>query len=125
MRFQVHKIAAEYHFRIASELDMKISVGKNIDEKDAARVVAAQNYFYSAVNIIESVLAKNFERHSFNQENRLRLMIEHRDIFSDEILEIYEVVDRNLRNKVAYRGENGPKYKGIKLLAELLVKRFP
>ena len=125
MNENVHKGVAKAYFKVAEEYDQKFRKEINEEKRKVNRIVAAQNYFYSAINVIEAVFARELEQHSFNHENRLRLMIEHRDIFTDEILEIYEVVDRNLRNKVAYRGENGPKYKGIKLLAALLIKRFP
>ena len=38
------------------------------------------------------------------------------EIFSDEIFDLFKKVDRDERNKVAYRGENGQMYEDIKRL---------
>ena len=88
----------------------------------ALRVVAAQNYFYAAVNWIESIFAKNKE-HSFSQENRMSKILENRTLFDEEVISLYTEVERNQRNKVTYRGENGEKYENIKILATLLQRK--
>jgi len=122
MEEQIHFMTAKEHFIIAEDLDKKYVDEKNSDKKVAYRIVAAQNYFYSLINMIEAILAKNMEKHSFNHENRIRNLIEHRNLFTDEIVKLYEQVDRDFRNKVAYRGENGKKYESIKKLAKLLIE---
>ncbi len=120
MRARIHFIAAKHHFKIAEVLDKRCQNENNIDEKIALRTVAAQNYFYASINFIEYLFAEKLEQHSFNHENRMRKMLEHRSLFSEEIVELYELVDRDLRNKVAYRGENGKKYNAMRKLARLL-----
>src|SRR3989344_8934966 len=117
MEENIHLIAAKLHFEIAEGLDKEYNDKKNSDKKVSYRIVAAQNYFYSLINMVETILAKNLEKHSFNHENRIRNLIEHRNLFTDEIVKLYEQVDRDFRNKVAYRGENSKKYESIKKIA--------
>ena len=116
----IHKIAAQTHFSLAENTHFQYIAENDADKRVALRTVAAQNYFYAAVNAIEKILAEKIEQHSFNHENRMRKMVENSSLFSQEILTLYELVDRDLRNKVAYRGENGKKYEAVKRLATLL-----
>ncbi len=120
----IHTQAAKEHLAIAERLDAQNAEEKDTNKKIALRTVAAQNYFYSSVNAIESIFAKKLEQHSFNHENRMRKMVENPTLFSQEVLTLYELVDRDLRNKVAYKGENGQKYESVKKLAKLLVKEL-
>ncbi|MBS3122277.1 hypothetical protein J4434_05345 [Candidatus Woesearchaeota archaeon] len=122
MKFEVHKTSAEEYFKIAEEEDNKLNVEKDEVKKIAFRVVAAQNYFYSIVNLIEAAFAKKLAYHSFSHENRMNKLIETKPLFSNEIVRLYELVDRDQRNKVTYRGENGEKYKNIKRLAKMLME---
>ena len=124
MKFDVHKTAAEVYFMIAEEQDTLYTSEKDDTKKIALRIVAAQNYFYAAVNFIEAVFAKKLEKHSFNHENRMRTLLENRNLLSEDIIRLYELVDRDQRNKVTYRGENGEKYKNIKKLAQLLREQY-
>lgn len=121
MEEAVHREAAKLYFAVAEEQDKKFDEEKENNKKTAAMIVAAQNYFYSAVNVIEAVLCREKKEHSFSHENRSWKIKENRTVFSEEILELYEVVDRDVRNKVAYRGKNGALYKKIKKLAQLLM----
>jgi D-hexose-6-phosphate mutarotase len=116
----IHKIAAQTHFDIAEQVHAEYEAEQNNEKKIALRTVSAQNYFYAAVNAIEKILAEKLEQHSFNHENRMRKIVENQSLFSQEIIALYELVDRDLRNKVAYRGENGKKYEAVKRLATLL-----
>lgn len=120
----IHTQAAKEHFAIAERLDTQNTEEKDANKKIALRTVAAQNYFYASVNSIEAIFAKKLEQHSFNHENRMRKMVENISLFSQEILALYEIVDRDLRNKVAYKGENGQKYETVKKLAKLLVREI-
>ena len=120
MRFETHKAAAEEYLKIAEALDLQKNKENDDDRNTALRIVAAQNYFYAAVNCVEAVFAKKLSVHSFSHENRMNRMIENNKLFTKEILDLYELVDRDQRNKVTYRGENGEKYKNIKKLAILL-----
>ena len=124
MKLKVHLEAAKAHFKVAEEFDNKLNKETDTDLRVAWRVVASQNYFYSIINAIESVFTDKLEEHSFSHENRMRKLLENRSLFDQEIIELYEEVDRNLRNKVAYRGENGDKYKTIKKLANLLKEKW-
>ncbi len=120
MNGKIHYTAAKTHFDIAKEFDTKYFAEKDEETKIGLRTVAAQNYFYAAVNAIERMFAEKLEQHSFNHENRMRKLLENPTLFSKEIITLYELVDRDLRNKVAYRGENGKKYEAVKKLATLL-----
>ena len=51
---------------------------------------------------------------------RKRKLVENQKFFSDEIFNLFKKVDRDERNKVAYKGENGQMYGDIKKLAKLL-----
>ena len=121
MKAKIHSIAAKAHFMIAEDFDKQCLSEKDEEIKIGLRTVATQNYFYAAVNAIEYIFAEKLEQHSFNHENRLRKLLEHSSFFSQEILTLYELVDRDVRNKVAYRGENGKKYESVKRLASLVV----
>ena len=120
MNENVHKGVAKEHFKIAEDYDVKFRAEKDEEKKKINRIVAAQNYFYSAINAIEAVFAKELEQHSFNHENRYRKFVENQRLFSDEIFNLFKKVDREERNKVAYRGENGQMYEDIKKLGKLL-----
>jgi len=121
MNENVHKGVAKAYFKVAEEYDQKFRKEINEEKRKVNRIVAAQNYFYSAINVIEAVFARELEQHSFNHENRYRKVFENRNLFSDKIIGLFETVDRNERNKVAYKGENGKMYEHIKKLARLLI----
>jgi len=113
MRKEIHFIAAKEHFDIAKNYDKKMKEEKDENKKIALRTVASQNYFYAGINAIESILAGK-DVHSFNHENRNRNVAENIGLFDDELYRLYNEVDRDIRNKVAYRGLNGKKYEKVK-----------
>lgn len=121
MNENIHRGVAKAHFNIAEECDQKFRAVDDEEKKKINRIVAAQNYFYSAINAIEAVFARDLKQHSFNHENRYRKVFENRGLFSDEVVSLFETVDRDERNKVAYKGENGKMYENIKKLAKLLI----
>ncbi|MBI4453649.1 hypothetical protein HY636_03320 [Candidatus Woesearchaeota archaeon] len=122
MEQETHKRAAEIHYEIAVK-HHNLFISTISTEKKANMVVASQNYFYCIINFVEMIFAKTNE-HSFNHENRHRKIAEKSDLFSTQFKGLFEEVDRNLRNKVAYKGENGDKYAVIKELAELSMKEL-
>lgn len=121
MNGEIHKEAAKSHFGVAEEFDKKRESESDKDKKTAYMVVSAQNYFYCSINAIEYILFKEKKEHSFNHENRFRKVKEYSDIFPPEFVELYDKVDRDLRNKVAYRGENSQKFESMKKLANLAI----
>ena len=123
MEEKIHLWAAQFYFEIAEAKNQEYEKETDVDKRVALRVVAAQNYFYATVNWIESIFAKNKE-HSFNHENRMSKILENRPLFDEEVISLYTEVERNQRNKVTYRGENGPKYENIKRLAVLLNEKY-
>ncbi len=88
MEEKVHLLVAKLHFEIAEAKNSEYEQEKEQDKHTALRVVAAQNYFYSAINIIESIFAKQ-EEHSFNHENRMSKIHEKRNFFSEDIINLY------------------------------------
>jgi len=126
MNENVHRLAAERHFEMASKCDEDFNKEKAKDTKTALMVAAAQNFFYAATNAIEAVLARK-NLHSFNHEDRLNKMLENADLFDDNIIRSYmDLISfgESYRAKVAYRGENGEKYKKLKQIASLLLGMF-
>lgn len=121
MKFEIHLIAAKEHLEVGKSYDKKYAQEKDEDAKISFRTVAAQNFFYSAINAIECVFAKEKGEHSFNHENRYRKFMEHKSLFTEEVLTLFPIVDRNERNRVAYRGENGKRYENMKKLALKIV----
>lgn len=123
MEEKVHLWTAKLHFEIAEQKNKEYEVEKDQTKRTALRIVAAQNYFYAAINWIESFFARNKE-HSFSHENRMSRVYESRPYFGEDIVSLYQEVERDQRNKVTYRGENGPKYENIKELARLLREKY-
>ena len=113
MKREIHLTAAKEHFKIASDYDKKMVGEKDENKKIGLRTVASQNYFYAGINAIEAVLAGKGV-HSFSHESRNRNMAENPGLIDDELYRIYNEVDRDIRNKVAYRGLNGEMYKRMK-----------
>lgn len=119
---EIHKLVAQSHFEIAEEYNKKREAETDSNKKTAYMVVAAQNYFYCSINVIEYILFKEKKEHSFNHENRFRKVKEYFNLFTPEFSELYDKVDRDIRNKVAYRGENSEKFEMLKKLAHLAIK---
>lgn len=119
MKGEVHSYAAKFHFEVAEAYDKKFQEEIDTNKKTAYMVVAAQNYFYSAINAIEYKFFKEKGAHSFNHENRYRKIKEYVGLFSVELVKLYNLVDRDFRNKVAYKGENSEKYETVKRLANV------
>jgi len=116
MKTEIHTIAAKEHLKIAEEYDKKVQQEQDENRKIGLRIVASQNYFYAGINAIEANLsAKGI--HSFNHENRNRNMAENPQLFNQGLYELYNDIDRDIRNKVAYRGLNGKKYLRMKIFA--------
>ncbi len=120
MKKEIHITATKEHFKIAEEYDEKMTKEKDENKKIALRTVASQNYFYAGINAIEAIFAGK-DIHSFNHESRNRNMAENPDLFDDELYRLYNDVDRDIRNKVAYRGLNGRMYERVKLFADKAV----
>lgn len=119
MEETIHLLAAEDYYQIAEEKNTIYEQEKVAQKRIALRVVAAQNYFYASINFLEAVLA-TLKEHSYNHENRLSKVLERRLILGEEIVQLYFLIERDQRNKVTYRGENGEKYDNIRKLARLL-----
>lgn len=120
MKKEIHVTAAKEHFKVAEDYDKMMKEEKDMDKKVAFRTIASQNYFYAGTNAIEAIFAGK-DVHSFNHENRNRNMAENVALFDDELYRIYNDVERDIRNKVAYRGLNGKMYERVKMFAKKAV----
>ncbi len=116
MKKEVHIVAAKEHFKVAEDYNKRMKEEKEENKKIALRTVASQNYFYAGINAIEAILAGK-DIHSFNHESRNRGIAENPGLFDDELYRVYNEVDRDIRNKVAYRGLNGKMYERMKKFA--------
>ncbi|MDD4877555.1 MAG: hypothetical protein PHO02_00790 [Candidatus Nanoarchaeia archaeon] len=114
----IHLLVAKAHLGIAEEMHEKLKQEKDNDAKVAFRTAAAQNYFYAGISFMEAKLAES-NLHSYSHENRARLAVENASKFSKELRELFDLVDRNLRNAVAYRAQNGKKYEMLRKFAIL------
>lgn len=76
--------------------------------------VQVQNYFYSAINYIEAVLAKK-NIHSFSHEDRAHKIIES-DLSNEYFNKYQELV--TARNLAGYVGKNGGRLAKIREIAE-------
>jgi len=121
MQKEVHETAAKEHLKIAEEYDRKMQEEAEMNRKTGLRAVASQNYFYAGINAVEAVLAAK-QIHSFSHESRNRNMAENPGLFSSEIYGLYNEIERDIRNKVAYRGTNGKMYEKLKEFACLANK---
>ncbi len=119
MEEKIHLFAAQLYFEVAQQKDKEYEKEIEPNRRIALRIVAAQNYFYAIINAIEAILATK-EEHSFNHENRMSKIHEHRTLFSEEVIGLYTQIERDQRNKVTYRGQNGVMYENIKKLARVL-----
>ena len=117
MKKEIHITAAKEHFKVAEDYDKKMKEEKDEDKRVAFKTIASQNYFYAGINAIEAVFAGK-DVHSFNHENRNRNMAENVALFDNNLYRSYNDVERDVRNKVAYRGLNGKMYERVKMFAK-------
>ena len=88
------------------------------------RKVAAQNYFYSAIEAVESILQKaGVDLYSINNyQERLTIIKKNHNQFKNPtqlILKFEIMINYDYRRKVAYKGENGNKFILVKELATI------
>lgn len=117
MKREVHLTAAKEHLKIADDCNKKMQDERDENKKIGLRTAASQNYFYAGINAIEAVLAGK-GIHSFNHESRNRNMAENPQLFDEELYALYNEIDRDIRNKVAYKGLNGRRYEKMKEFAK-------
>lgn len=92
--------------------------------KKEYRKVAGQNYFYSAVEALESILKKSgIDLYSINShQERLTLVKKNSQQFKNPlplILKFEIMINYDYRRKVAYKSEDGNKFLLVKEFAEL------
>ncbi len=117
-------LASTTYFRFAQEAEESMNKEPDSLKKKEYRKVAAQNYFYSAMEAIESVLKKSgIDLYSINNhEDRLHLLKKNSSLFKDPInvvLKFEIMINYDYRRKVAYKGENGNRFIIVKEFAQL------
>ena len=117
-------LSSKTYFRFAQEAEESMNQEVDLAKKKEYRKVAAQNYFYSSMEAIESVLKKSgIDLYSINNhEERLHLVKKNSSLFKDPIniiLKFEIMINYDYRRKVAYKGENGNKFIIVKEFAQL------
>mgnify|MGYP001600586346 FL=1 len=97
---------------------------KEPEKQKEYRKVAAQNYFYSAMEAMEWKLRKaGIDLYTINSHTeRLSLVKKNNSLFKNPvnlILKFEIMINYDYRRKVAYKGENVNKFVIVKELAEL------
>lgn len=117
-------LASKKYFEIAKATEKEMESKTDEKEKKELRKVAAQNYFYSGVEAIESILKKSgISIYSINNhKDRLDVLKKNSRQFKDPVAIIlkYEIlINYDYRRKVAYKGENGNKFILLKEFADV------
>ena len=117
-------LSSKTYFRFAQEAEESMNQEADLAKKKEYRKVAAQNYFYSSMEAIESVLKRSgIDLYSINNhEERLHLVKKNSSLFKDPIniiLKFEIMINYDYRRKVAYKGENGNKFIIVKEFAQL------
>lgn len=117
-------LASKTYFKFAKEAEEQMEAEEDLAKKKELRKVAAQNYFYSAVEAVECILKKSgIDLYSINNhEERLQVIKRNSNQFKDPaslILKFEIMINYDYRRKVAYKGENGNKFLIVKELAEI------
>ena len=117
-------LASKTYFRLAKETEELMNQETDEQGKKEFRKVAAQNYFYSAIEAVEFILKKaGIDLYSINNhQERLQIIKKNSNQFKDPsslILKFEIMINYDYRRKVAYKGENGNKFLLVKELAEI------
>ncbi len=120
MKAEQHKTASEKHYEIAVNIDKEFKNEADKDKRLSLMTVAAQNYFYAAINAVEYVFAKmKNSLHSGNHENRTsNIYTNIKEFKNSEMFFEYKKMQET-RGMVTYRAVNGEKYKIIKIFAKI------
>ena len=117
-------LASKTYYKIANEIEAEMDAEQDVNKKKELRKVAAQNYFYSAMEAIEWKLKQaGIDLYSINShEQRLNAVRKNSSQFKELAslgLKFEIMINYDYRRKVAYKGENGNKFLILKELAEL------
>ena len=117
-------LASKTYYRIAENIEAEMNNEQDANRKKELRKVAAQNYFYSAMEAIEWKLKRaGIDLYSINShEQRLNAVRKNSSQFKEPaslVLKFEIMINYDYRRKVAYKGENGNKFLILKELAVL------
>lgn len=117
------RMASKEFFQVAKAMEERLNKESDTEKKAALRMVAAQCYFYAAVEAIESILQDAgiiVEDH----RDRIRKIEQNYRLFKapNDLLTKHKIITQeglNYRRRVAYRGENGNKFIALKEFGEI------
>lgn len=117
-------LASKTYLKFAEEAEDLMEKEKDEVRRKEYMKVACQNYFYSAVESIENVLKKaGIDLYSINShKERLEIVKKNSNLFKDPaslILKFEIMINYDYRRKIAYKGENGNKFKLVKEFAQI------
>ena len=117
-------LASKTYYKFAQEAEHLMEKEKDEKKKKEYRKVSAQNYFYSSIEAIESILKKaGINLYSINShQKRIDIVKKNSNQFKDAaslILKFEIMINYDYRRKVAYKGENSNKFLLVKELAQL------
>ncbi len=123
------RIASKEFFQIATAMEERMNKEPDAEKKTALRMVAAQCYFYAAVEAIESVLGDAGVTVK-DHRDRIRKIEQNYRLFKNpnDLLTKHKIITQeglNYRRRVAYRGENGNKFITLKEFGEISQKEIP
>lgn len=123
------RLASKEFYQVAQAMEEKMNKETDPEKKTALRMVAAQCYFYAAVEAIESVLS-NAGITVENHRDRIRKIEQNYRLFKNpnDLLTKHKIITQeglNYRRKVGYRGENGNKFVILKEFGEIAQKEIP
>lgn len=117
-------LASKTYFRLAEETEELMNQETDKQKEKEFRKVAAQNYFYSAIEAVEFILKRaGIDLYSINNhQERLNIIKKNGNQFKEPsslILKFEIMINYDYRRKVAYKGENGNKFMLVKELAQI------
>ena len=123
------RLASKEFFQVATATEERMNKEPNTEKKTALRMVAAQCYFYAAVEAIESILG-NAGIIVENHQDRIRKIEQNYRLFKNpnDLLTKHKIITQeglNYLRRVAYRGENGNKFIALKEFGEISQKEMP
>jgi len=122
-------LASKKYYAIAKQTEKEMDDTPDESERKELRKVTAQNYFYSGIEAIESILKQaGVSMYSINNhKDRLEIIKRNSRQFKDPVtvaLKYELMINYDYRRKVAYKGENGNKFLVVKEFAEVCQKEL-
>lgn len=122
-------LASRKYYQIALQIEKELELEEDPAKKRELRKVAGQNFFYCGVEAIEFILKRSgVDLYSINDhKERLKVIQKYANQFkqpAELVLKYQIMIEYDYRRKVAYKGENGNKFKLIKEFAEVCMREL-